>query len=253
MDYFEKYIKYKTKYTKLKYQHGGNKYNVRIKEPWFSLIKNGKKKIEGRLNKGIFSKLKLQDEIIFENDKKLNNMYVCYLHYYKNYYDLLKMEGVEEVLPNIKSIEKGVDLYHKYYKEEDINKYGVVAIGVSENKPKIHDGNLDEIYFNFIKNGKKKYEVRVYDDKRKEMIENDIWQFKNRGNKDDQLLVTLIKKIKIYKSFREAIEDTGISELLPQIDNIEEGIKIYESFDDGNFKINGEKFGVVRFELKVMN
>ena len=47
---------------------------------------------------------------------------------------------------------------------------------------------------------------------------------------------TKIVGIKIYKSFRETIENTDIKKLLPQIDNIEDCIKIYEGFDNGNYK-----------------
>jgi ASC-1-like (ASCH) protein len=41
-------------------------YTKHLSEPWFSLIKIGSKKCEGRLNKGDFSKMKKGDYILFE-------------------------------------------------------------------------------------------------------------------------------------------------------------------------------------------
>ena len=44
------------------------KYKKHLSEPWFSLIKVGQKKCEGRLNKGDFSKMKKDDILQFENN-----------------------------------------------------------------------------------------------------------------------------------------------------------------------------------------
>ena len=43
-----------------------------------------------------------------------------------------------------------------------------------------------------------------------------------------------------------------LEKLLPQIKSVEEGIKIYESFDDGKYKTDGEKLGVVRFTIALV-
>ena len=80
----------------------------------------------------------------------------------------------------------------------------------------------------------------------------DIWTFTHSDNADKPVIKTLITEIKIYKSFREAIEDTGVEKLLPQIKSVEEGIETYEAFDDGKYKTDGEKLGVVRFTIKTI-
>jgi len=46
----------KTKNLKLKKQQN-TEYTITIKQPWFNLIKSGKKTFEGRLNTGLFAKL----------------------------------------------------------------------------------------------------------------------------------------------------------------------------------------------------
>ena len=44
-------------------------YYKNISEPWFSLIKLKIKSVEGRLNKGEFSKMKIGDIIEFSNEE----------------------------------------------------------------------------------------------------------------------------------------------------------------------------------------
>ena len=43
---------------------------------------------------------------------------------------MLKSETLEKVLPNVESINDGVDIYHQYYSAEDEAKYGVLAFGL---------------------------------------------------------------------------------------------------------------------------
>lgn len=115
-----------------------------------------------------------------------------------------------------------------------------------------HYAKLQSPYYEFIRDGIKIYETRVYDEKRRNMNIGDLWIFSHNNEQSLPVIKTKITDIKIYKSFREAIEDTGVEKLLPQINNLEEGIKIYESFDNGNYKIDGEKYGVIRFTIDLI-
>jgi hypothetical protein len=77
MKFYDKYIKYKTKYLNIKTGGSKNKKNknkiinnnnnnmnrFHVSEPWFSLISLGIKTIEGRKNKGIFKELKIGDVV----------------------------------------------------------------------------------------------------------------------------------------------------------------------------------------------
>ena len=47
-------------------------YYKNVSEPWFSLLKLKIKSVEGRLNKGEFSKMKIGDIIEFSNEENLN-------------------------------------------------------------------------------------------------------------------------------------------------------------------------------------
>ena len=71
----------------------------------------------------------------------------------------------------------------------------------------IHKSTLASPYYEYVKNGTKIYELRVYDDKRKSIKINDIWQFLSNNKNEKDYFQTKVIGIKIYKSFREAIED----------------------------------------------
>jgi len=103
-----------------------------LSEPWFSLIKLGLKKCEGRLKKGDFSNMKKGDFIKFENNdfnfKRTFVVKITSIHYYSSFNEYLEKEGLNKCLPGIDSIEDGVKIYHKYYPIEEEEKYNIVAI-----------------------------------------------------------------------------------------------------------------------------
>jgi len=107
-------------------------FNKHLSEPWFSLIKLGLKKCEGRLNKGDFSKMKKGDIIIFENsDFPFNRSFKCKITSIKNYNSFkqyLEKETLEKCLPGIENIDDGVNIYYKYYKKKDEDLYKIIAI-----------------------------------------------------------------------------------------------------------------------------
>lgn len=97
----------------------------------FGLIKNGKKRVEMRLNKGEREKIESNDLIIFTNQingeqlkvrvisvNKFPSFYELYAHFDKT---LLGYEKDEIAKPEDMNI---------YYSNEDILKYGVLAIQI---------------------------------------------------------------------------------------------------------------------------
>jgi ASC-1-like (ASCH) protein len=108
-------------------------YEKNLSEPWFSLIKLGLKKCEGRLNKGDFTKMKKGDIIEFYNEDFGKRKFKCKItsiHNYKNFEEYLTHESLEKCLPGIDTIDEGVSVYRKYFNEENENKYGIVAIRI---------------------------------------------------------------------------------------------------------------------------
>ena len=129
-DFHYKYLKYKDKYLGL-IQKGGNKtYYIPVKEPWFSFICNGDKTIEGRLNKGIFSKFTIGDYVIFQNKNNSCKTQITNINEYKSFEKYLDSKGLEKTLPSVKTIEAGISVYRQYYSEGDEKKYGVLAIEI---------------------------------------------------------------------------------------------------------------------------
>jgi len=109
-------------------------YIKNLSEPWFSLIKLGIKKCEGRLNKGDFAAMKKGDHIVFENSEfgfqRMFRVKITSIHNYESFEEYLYNETLEKCLPGIDTLEEGVSIYYKYYKPEDEAQYKIIAIRV---------------------------------------------------------------------------------------------------------------------------
>ena len=106
-------------------------YTKNLSEPWFSLIKLGLKKVEGRLNKGDFSKMQKDDYIIFENNDfnfvRRIKVKIKYTSHYNTFMRYLRGERLERCLPGIDTFDEGAKIYYKYYSKKDEDIYKVVA------------------------------------------------------------------------------------------------------------------------------
>ena len=106
-------------------------YSKNLSEPWFSLIKLGLKKVEGRLIKDDFSKMGSGDYILFSNNEfnfvRTFRVMITSVCKYNSFEDYLQNETLENALPGIDTIEEGVSIYYNYYKKEDEEKYKIKA------------------------------------------------------------------------------------------------------------------------------
>jgi ASC-1-like (ASCH) protein len=118
-------------------------YSEHLSEICFTLINLGLKTVEGRLNKGDFSKMNVGEVIEWINDDfnertcftEIVNKRSCFTKIidkteYKSIEDYLKCEGLHNCLPGIPSLEHGLNLSYKYFTKEDEDKYGIVAIKI---------------------------------------------------------------------------------------------------------------------------
>jgi ASC-1-like (ASCH) protein len=103
---------------------------INVKNPWFNYIKEGRKTIEGRLNKGKFAKFKVGDIVVWENARQTVKTKLVRIEKYDTFSDMLANEGLRHVLPNITTIKDGVDVYRQFYSETKEAEYGVLAIEV---------------------------------------------------------------------------------------------------------------------------
>ena len=95
--------------------------------------------------------------------------------------------------------------------------------------------NLENKYYNQIKNGSKTVELRLYDDKRKLLKKNDKIQFKNKLNNDT--IIIEIDKLIIFESFRNALEEVGVDKCIPG-STLENAVKIYEKIYEEKYRTN---------------
>lgn len=106
---------------------------INVQEPWFTLIKRGLKTVEGRLNKGKFSKMKKGDIISWcysKNNKKCESFKtkIIKISKYTSFEQMLKVETLKKTLPGIPTIECGVRVYREFYNENKEKDFGVLAI-----------------------------------------------------------------------------------------------------------------------------
>ena len=108
-------------------------FELTVSEPWFSLIENGQKTVEGRLFKGIFTEFRVNDTIRWINNRngkeKSVTVKITKLTKYPNFGDLLFNEKLYKVLPGFPNIKCGIVLYDRIYSSfNEIKEYGTLAI-----------------------------------------------------------------------------------------------------------------------------
>lgn len=137
-NYFEKYMKYKNKYLTLLQLGGGKEmtcsfdYEVHVSEPWYTHIKEGRKTVEGRPKRNTFAEMQVGQTVKFFN-KQLNESFcakIIDINEYKTFFDMIRSNGLENVLPGIRNIDEGVSVYMQYYNKEIESQFGVVGIKV---------------------------------------------------------------------------------------------------------------------------
>ena len=104
-------------------------YEINVQEPYYSYIVNGQKTVEGRLNKGKFSRMQVGDHLLINNESKFK---VERKTNYDSFIEMVKAEGVENVVPDKKEIEEAANVYYNFFTKEQEREFGVVAIEISE-------------------------------------------------------------------------------------------------------------------------
>lgn len=103
-----------------------------VKDPWFTYIKEGRKTIEGRLNRGRAKRMKKNDKLVLINRKTKKRVKVSVMatRKYDSIKAMIEKEGLEKVLPETRTVEEGVAIYREFYPEEKEKEFGVIAIEV---------------------------------------------------------------------------------------------------------------------------
>lgn len=101
-------------------------------EPYFTFVKNGQKTIEGRIKKGWYRFVKPGDHIIVYNEEETDSVEVLVkgVRTYSSIREMLERESFKKLLPDVETIARGVEVYKRFYTDEQQREFGVVAIEV---------------------------------------------------------------------------------------------------------------------------
>jgi len=105
-------------------------------EPYFTFLKNGQKTIEGRIKKGWYRFVKPGDHVIVYNEEETNSVEVIVKRVcsYSSIREMLGQEPFKKILPDVETINQGIDVYRQFYTDEQQRESGVVAIEVERIK-----------------------------------------------------------------------------------------------------------------------
>jgi len=111
--------------------------NFRLDSDIFEIIKNGTKDVEIRLNDEKRQRLHIGDKLIFLKRPELKEKieaYVVGLDYYKDFNEVVDSYSMDRIFKEGTSKEELLELFKRFYSDEEIKKYGVVAISFKNNK-----------------------------------------------------------------------------------------------------------------------
>ncbi|KAK6279473.1 hypothetical protein POUND7_019740 [Theobroma cacao] len=103
-------------------------FELHVQEPFFSMLRDCLKTIEGRCAGGKYNNIEPGAMILFNKCLVLE---VQDVHRYATFSKMLEAESLLQVLPGVKSTEEGLQIYRKFYTEEKESSNGVLAICVS--------------------------------------------------------------------------------------------------------------------------
>lgn len=103
--------------------------SVTLKHPYVDQIKSGEKTVEGRINSGMFAKVRPGEGIKFFNHISEVYCTIDNVSKYRSFEEMLREEGVQNCLPGVKSLRDGVSIYDRIKGYSDrAKKSGVVAL-----------------------------------------------------------------------------------------------------------------------------
>ena len=107
-------------------------HNMTVKQPYFDLIKAGKKTIELRLYDNKRRQIQIGDEIVFQNGDNFHRVSVKGMFLAKNFEELFKY--VDPKFAGMNSIKEAIDIMEQFYDKDAQKKFGVVGICIENKK-----------------------------------------------------------------------------------------------------------------------
>ncbi len=107
--------------------------------------------------------------------------------------------------------------------------------------------NLQPTYFDLIKSGQKTVEGRIATEKFHHIQIGDSLVFIN--NQTEEQLTCQITGFSHYRTFQEMLVSEGLSNCLPGITSLQQGIEIYESLP--GYKEKVVQYGAIAMNIRV--
>lgn len=105
-------------------------HTLHCQDPWFSLIRAGKKAVEGRKNMPQFEDWQAGDHLRFCLGEESFDTRIVALRRYPTVEEYLDRETLERTLPGVKCKHDGVEIYRQWSSPEEIKRYGFLAIEI---------------------------------------------------------------------------------------------------------------------------
>lgn len=106
---------------------------------------------------------------------------------------------------------------------------------------------LQPKYFNYMKNGTKRIEIRLYDEKRKELKIGDEIIFQKEPTLNEEIQAIIVDLI-IKKSFKDIMQELDVSEYSDKSESEEELLKDLRKYYSNEKE---EKYGVVGIKVEI--
>lgn len=106
-------------------------------------ILEGKKTVEGRLNKGKFAEYQVGDTIwlrrdyrdeygqLHDGEARQACVEIVGIRHYQTFAEMIEAEGYRTVSPSSESPEAALAVFNSYYSTDDQLEYGVIAIEIA--------------------------------------------------------------------------------------------------------------------------
>lgn len=114
----------------------------------------------------------------------------------------------------------------------------------------MHEMKLREKYYNYILNGTKRIEIRLYDEKRQKIQLGDKIRFYKESSSKEEYFDSKVIGLLRYKTFSCLFKDYDISLLADKSLSKEELLKVLEEFYS---KEEQEKYGVIGIRIELLN
>ena len=111
-----------------------------------------------------------------------------------------------------------------------------------------HEMKLQQKYYDFIKRGTKRIEIRLFDEKRQKIKIGDTIKFLKEDNQDESFEVKVIGLLR-YNSFEDMFKDFDISVLSDKSMTKDELISALEKFYT---KEKQEQYGVLGIRIDLL-